>query len=229
MRPPAVKLVVTDVDGTLTDQHQLISCKAIEAIRKLEARGIPVSLASGNTFCVMKTLKTYIGCSGPLICEGGGIVVLRDQVKILYSDKNVKQALASLKRKYGDKIVEAWSNQYRRSDRAILRKINKAAVLGVLGKYPSLKLVDSKYAYHIMEERADKSTALIHIMKALEIRREASLAIGDSETDGELLAAAGTGIALANAPRKLKQAATFVTKQKYGDGFAEAVEWITRS
>ena len=42
------KLVAVDIDGTLTDGNKVLNLEAIEALRKLERAGIPVTLATGN-------------------------------------------------------------------------------------------------------------------------------------------------------------------------------------
>ena len=42
------KLVAVDIDGTLTDGNKVLNLEAIEALRKLEKAGIPVTLATGN-------------------------------------------------------------------------------------------------------------------------------------------------------------------------------------
>lgn len=41
-------LVVTDLDGTLWDQHQCIHADTLSAVEELEARGIPVLVATGR-------------------------------------------------------------------------------------------------------------------------------------------------------------------------------------
>ncbi len=64
--------VITDIDGTLTDERRRISTAAIECIRTLTDAGIPVILASGNTLCSMTMLAKMIGTDGTVICENGG-------------------------------------------------------------------------------------------------------------------------------------------------------------
>lgn len=63
----AVKLVATDVDGTLTLRRGvlLVSLEAIEAIRELEASGVRVSLVSGNSLPITAGLARYFGTTGP--------------------------------------------------------------------------------------------------------------------------------------------------------------------
>ncbi|HPP13260.1 MAG TPA: HAD family hydrolase, partial [bacterium] len=56
----------------------------------------------------------------------------------------------------------------------------------------------------------DKGLGLLRLASFYGIDREAILSFGDGENDAEMLAAAGTGVALANAGEKAKQAADLV-------------------
>ena len=80
------KLVAVDIDGTLTDANKRLHVGAVEALRALEAAGIPVVICTGNTRPIAYGLWRFIGLSGPLVCENGGVlwypngeVVLRAQ------------------------------------------------------------------------------------------------------------------------------------------------------
>ena len=49
------------------------------------------------------------------------------------------------------------------------------------------------------------------------------MAIGDSENDEEFLKEAGVKIAVGNADDSLKEKSTYVCKNNFGDGVAEAI------
>ena len=68
------KLVAVDIDGTLTDANKLLHLGAVEALRALEAAGIPVIICTGNTRPIAYGLWRFIGLSGPLVCENGGVL-----------------------------------------------------------------------------------------------------------------------------------------------------------
>lgn len=44
----AIELVVTDLDGTLWDAHERIHARTLDALRTLDARGVPVLVATGR-------------------------------------------------------------------------------------------------------------------------------------------------------------------------------------
>ncbi|MCC6062572.1 MAG: HAD hydrolase family protein, partial [Desulfurococcales archaeon] len=78
-----IKIVVTDVDGTLTENPDTykISLEAISIIRSLELNGIKTILASGNTIPMIIGLARYIGASGGVVGENGGAIFYRDRVE----------------------------------------------------------------------------------------------------------------------------------------------------
>lgn len=221
MKPRAI---ATDVDGTLTDRKQRISCSAIRTIRMLEDRGIPVILVSGNALCVLKTLKKYIGCSGALVCEEGAVVEYEGTLRILGSMDEARRALTMLKERFGSKIVEHWSNPYRYVDVALERVIDKCDIAGALSTFPMLKLLDSRFAYHIIDRSLNKGKGLLVAAELMGIGVEEIIAVGDSSTDTKMLEMAGCGIALANAPRSLKVIADYVASKRNGEGFAGAIK-----
>ncbi|MEM3507616.1 MAG: phosphoglycolate phosphatase [Candidatus Bathyarchaeia archaeon] len=221
-----IKAVATDVDGTLTDEKERISCKAIEAIRNLEAKGISVILASGNTLCVLKTLKNYIGCSGALICENGAVIEYKGNIKVFGKMDDAKVVLKRLKEKYNGKIVESWSNPYRLVDIALRRNIEKEKIIEVMLDFPNLRLLDSGYAYHILSKEINKGNALKVAADLMGLKVSEIAAIGDSETDIDMFKVAGYGIAVANSPNSLKAIAKHITSKEDGEGFFEATELI---
>ena len=68
------KLVAVDIDGTLTDTNKVLNLEAVDALRRLEKAGIPVTLATGNVRPITYGLWRFIGLSGPMCCENGGVL-----------------------------------------------------------------------------------------------------------------------------------------------------------
>lgn len=222
-----VRAVATDLDGTLTGgQRDVLSPIAIKAVATLEERGVPVILASGNCFPVLRTLSRYLGCTGPVVCECGGVVSYRNETTVLGSKDQAEKALKELKKTHSEKIVEVWSTPYHLGNVALRRTIEKEELLKVLESYPSLKLIDSGYAYHILEKAVNKGQGLKMAASLMGLETSEIVAVGDSEVDMEMLQVSGFGIAIANSPAALKAVASHVTKGSNGRGFAEAVRLI---
>lgn len=224
-----IKVVFTDVDGTITDYDDHLGVEAIEAIRKLEGAGVKVALCSGNALCVLKGLGRYIGCSGPLVAENGGVVEYKGRMYILCKIREAKRAVEKLRERYGDRVSESWSNRYRFVDMAILRTLEYDEVMEVVKGFKGMKVMDSGFAFHILDESIDKGVGVSKALELLGVGREEAAGIGDSMTDSELLQACGFRAIVANGDKRLMGAVDYVAREKFGRGFAEIVERILPS
>jgi len=71
---------------------------------------------------------------------------------------------------------------------------------------------------------ADKGSGLRMLSQRLGIRREEIMAVGDQLNDLPMLRYAGLGVAVANAPEMVRQAADAVTDRNDEDGVGKAIE-----
>ena len=71
---------------------------------------------------------------------------------------------------------------------------------------------------------ADKGMALEHLGMHLGIPAEAIMAFGDNDNDKGMLKRAGIGVAMGNAPERIKGAADFVTGDNENEGVARFLE-----
>jgi len=220
------KALATDVDGTLTSKAHGISTGAIQAIRDLEARRIPVILASARPYPILNILREYLGTSGAIVCENGGHVDYGGESRLLGNNEEVHEAYRRLKEVHGDRVQEAWTNRYNMVDLAMERTIEREKVLTVLSEFPRLRLIDSGFFYHVLARDVDKGKGLRVAAEMMGVKSSEIVAIGDSEVDMELLQEAGYGVAVGDASDELKEIADLVTKGENGEGFREAVERI---
>ena len=218
------KALATDVDGTLTSKAHGISTGAIQAIRDLEARGIPVILASARPYPILNILREYLGTSGAIVCENGGHVDYGGESRLLGDNEECREVYLRLKEAHGDRVREAWTNRYNMVDLAIERTLEKEKVFSVISKFPRLRLIDSGFYYHILARDVDKGKGLRAAAEMMGIETSEIVAIGDSEVDIELLQQAGYGVAVGDASDLLKETADLVTEKENGEGFREAVE-----
>ncbi len=220
------KALATDVDGTLTSKAHGISTGAIQAIRDLEARGIPVILASARPYPILNILREYLMTSGAIVCENGGHVDYDGESRLLGDNEECSEVYHRLKEAYGDRVQEAWTNRYNFVDLAIERTLDREEVLTVLSEFPRLRLIDSGFYYHILARDVDKGKGLRVAAAMMGVEPSVIVAIGDSEVDMELLQEAGYGVAVGDASDELKEIADLVTKRENGEGFREAVETL---
>ncbi|MDR0900976.1 MAG: HAD hydrolase family protein, partial [Methanobrevibacter sp.] len=69
-----IKAIAVDIDGTLTDKSRKICVSAIESIRKVEDKGIPDIIVTGNEFFYAYATAVLVGCSGGIVAENGGVI-----------------------------------------------------------------------------------------------------------------------------------------------------------
>jgi hydroxymethylpyrimidine pyrophosphatase-like HAD family hydrolase len=75
----AVQLVVSDLDGTLSDADERIHPASVRAIRALEANGIPVLVATGRRLRMAWAVLEAGGLAGPAVVLDGALGLdLRD-------------------------------------------------------------------------------------------------------------------------------------------------------
>ena len=69
-----IRLIATDIDGTLFDPAGHLTGRTRRAIAACEARGIPVVLSSGRTFEGIRLIAKHAGLNSPIISSNGGRV-----------------------------------------------------------------------------------------------------------------------------------------------------------
>lgn len=75
-----VKLVISDMDGTLIDKDEILSNKAIEIARALQERGILFTIATGRVECMADNYVNKLGIKIPYIACNGVTIVRGEEV-----------------------------------------------------------------------------------------------------------------------------------------------------
>ncbi len=217
-----VKAIAIDIDGTLTHKDRSIDCRAVECLRSLN---IPIVLATGNVLCFARAAAKLIGTGGQIIAENGGVVSLEyDGMEYYDGDIDVcERAFDALTEHLGAHIHKL-DSEYRKTEIALRRNFDAADARQIVGE--EIEVVDSGYAIHLKSKDVDKGTGLFRIAGLMGIDASDFAAIGDSENDLQLLAAAGFGVAVGNAHPALAAAADLVTAAEYGAGVVEAARYL---
>lgn len=227
-----IKAIALDIDGTITDERGIINLNALKTIRMLESKNIRVVLTTGNAFPVVMGLRKYLGCSGVVIGENGGIVGEYNNFVILGDPKIGLRARKLILEKLNQIFVESWQNPYRHIDFAFKLKINIPREKGLrilrdaLKNIPNVRAMDSGVAYHVGDSRIDKGRGLEIAAEMMDLSLDEFMAIGDSDTDIALFRKAGLSIAVNNASENLKKIASIVTSKPYWMGFVEAIQYL---
>jgi len=226
-RGPAgrIRAVIADVDGTLTDRSRRLDPEAIDVVRALEDRGVPIILATGNVLPIALALYRSLGLSGPIIAENGGLVYSRidgvDRVRRRCDRKIALRALRRL-RSEGVMATPLFTDRWRETEVAIeptasLRRI-RAALRGL-----DLLVESTGYAIHLMDPRGGKLAALSEALPEAGLSLAECVALGDGDNDASMLRAAGTSVSFPSGSPRARRAARLVTRRGYAAGFVEGI------
>ena len=231
-----IRLVVTDVDGTMTTAEDSMSLAALEAVRRLEAQGIVVGLASGRALPRLESVAGRAGITGPIIAENGGVAKLRrdDQlVDLGYSRKPAMRALEKLKGLFPKAIEETEDDKFRLVDIGI--KSHGVETVELRSHLDDVELLDSGYMLHLLQKGVSKGLTLMRLLGEVgdgSLSQEEVMVFGDSTTDMSLFQLFPHSVLIIN-PRLATQqrqamleVAEYVSDLPFGDGFAEVVQHI---
>jgi phosphoglycolate phosphatase (TIGR01487 family) len=226
-----VRLVMTDVDGTLTQGGDSLSSAVLEAIRRLEKGGIMVGLVSGRMLPRLESMASGLGVSGPIIAENGGVAKLKagsELVDLGYSREPAIKALERLKRLFPNAIEERADNQYRLVD--VVFRSHGVQVEELTRHLEDAELLDSGYILHLMQKGVSKGGTLVRLLAEIgdgDLSPEEVLVLGDSSTDLSLFQLFPHSVLIINprlAPeqrQELQEAAEYASDLTFGEGFAE--------
>ena len=102
-----IKLVVSDVDGTLVTRDKLLPPATIEAARRLREAGIHLALVSSRPPRGMAFLTMELGLTGPMGGFNGATILAPDSALIeerLVSEQAVRESIALFERRG----IDAW-------------------------------------------------------------------------------------------------------------------------
>ena len=89
-----VRLIATDIDGTLVAYGGEPSARTLAALRGAEAKGVTVVLVTGRPPRTARTIAAALGVAGPAICANGALVVGMPELQVL-RDVRLDGALAA--------------------------------------------------------------------------------------------------------------------------------------
>ena len=220
----SIKAIALDIDGTITDHTRKVCISAIEAIRKAENMGIPVVIVTGNILCFTRAVSVFLGTTGGLVSENGGVILSNGQMKVLGDINKAEKAYQYLKThpQTRDKVERVQFSDMRVSEIALFRTISEDIIKNVL-KDHDVEIYDTKFALHLTDPEVNKGTSLELVSTEMGIKPKNIMAVGDSENDIEFLKVVGHKVAVANADPELKDIADYVTLNRFGDGVSEAI------
>jgi len=227
------KLVAVDIDGTLTDANKRLHVGAVEALRALEAAGIPVVICTGNTRPIAYGLWRFIGLSGPLVCENGGVlwypsgeVVLRAEGS--EAEEACRWVAEQLPGIDADGIA---TNRWRESEWCLKTGEDMEAIQAALSdsRWSHLTVLRTGFAIHVMDPCLSKGQGLAEVLDRLDLSPDDVLAVGDAPNDLSMFELVGWSIAVGGAFPEVAAVASVASPEPHGATFPPLVEAILAS
>jgi phosphoglycolate phosphatase (TIGR01487 family) len=221
------RLVVTDVDGTLTDASRRLDPDAVRAVREVEDRGIPVVLATGNVLPIALALHRSLALTGPIVAENGGIVWWKaedgkDRVQPLADRSVALDAYRALVRARLP-VRRLFTDRWRETEVALEPTVPLAALRRALGRR-AVTVESTGFAVHLIERGAGKAAAVGRVVRPLGLTLADAVVLGDGDNDVRMLRAAGFGVSFPSASPRARAAADYVTRRSYARGFVEGLK-----
>jgi len=221
--PGEVKAIAIDIDGTLSDDSRRVNLDAVAALRDVQDSGVPVMLASGNVLPIAYALSTYLGLTGPIVAENGGIVSHKHKVWILADPEKPRAAYEHLRTEM--ETERLFTDRWRETEIGLRRELDLEEVRRRLLEY-DVEVQTTGWAIHIMQKGMNKFVGVRRACELLGVPVGDIAAIGDSDNDEMMIRECGWGVAVGNAFEGTKMAASFVAGKNDGEGVLEGLAWL---
>jgi phosphoglycolate phosphatase (TIGR01487 family) len=221
-----LRALVTDIDGTLTNQDRRLDLAAVRVLRSLEAKGVIVVLATGNVLPVALGIHRSIGLSGPIVAENGGLLYRRvdghDSLEPLASIEVAREALRRIRRARIP-VRLLFTDRWRETEIALEPTPRLADVQRCLRGTRAIA-ESTGYAIHLMERGSGKRSSVAKALAPYGLSLAECVVAGDGDNDVGMLRAAGFGVSFPNGSPKARAAAEFVSARPFAPGFCDGVK-----
>jgi Cof subfamily protein (haloacid dehalogenase superfamily) len=268
-----IRLVATDVDGTLLDPQGCLTPRTLAALQAVSAAGVTVALATARRWTGASQAASRMDFRGPLIVFDGAMIRSYPDGEVLSAlpfDRTSAQRAAEAMIGYGlqpimqfcDRRDEhlrvaeevahpAWTADYLDvfhgqiqvcpvaelcdvaadpmrlvafAPVSVLRRVAVDLASPEFGRQLLLTGNFGMAELTLFSSAASKGSALVMLAHRLGISLAETMAIGDGLNDISMLRLAGLGVAMGQAPRKVRASADVVTASNADDGLAQALE-----
>lgn len=244
-----IKLVLTDIDGTLVWHGQHNPSEAVtDAIYEVQDAGVELTTATGRPYEMMHSLFEQLGFRGLGIFDAGASIRdihtgemkwsnwldaerVRDVAKLLLPHSKIIDFYPTYREVTADEadIDEVEDAPYVFS--FVEEKVRTEVIEG-LKRVPGISYhigvgrsdMPGFFDVQVTDVNSDKFHAVNALRKLVHSDINQTLAIGDSTNDLPLFRNAGLKIAMGNAMDELKAQADYVVGDVDQDGFAEAMQ-----
>ncbi|HHA7344248.1 TPA: Cof-type HAD-IIB family hydrolase [Streptococcus pneumoniae] len=245
-----IKVIATDMDGTLLDARGQLDLPRLEKILdQLDQRGIRFVIATGNEIHRMRQLLSPLVDRVVLVVANGARIFENNELiqAQTWDDAIVNKALAHFKgRACQDQFVVTGMKGDFVKEGTIFTDLESFMTPEMIEKfYQRMQFVDeltsdlfdgrvravsSGYGcIDILQAGIHKAWGLEELLKRWDLKSQEIMAFGDSENDVEMLEMAGIAYAMENADEKAKAVATALAPANSQGGVYQVLEnWLEK-
>jgi Cof subfamily protein (haloacid dehalogenase superfamily) len=265
-----IKLLIVDIDGTISGASNQVSTRVKQAIKAAQDRGVRVGIATGRMYKSALRFHHEIGADLPIMAYQGAWI--QDPATgVTHQHQPVPVEIARELIDYFEQphLFDKLSIHVYRDDCLYVRDINpdtelyigrsgigvtpiadlRTALIGRPTKILAMSEDTDLIQHLLLDLRQRYSPAELHVTTSVPIFLETTqagvnkgtaidyvarelmgitaanvLAIGDNYNDVEMLAYAGIGVAMGNAPADVRSISDWVAPDIEADGVAVAIE-----
>lgn len=237
-----IRLVATDMDGTLTSKGKFTS-KLLQALENLAAAKIKVLIVTGRSAGWVSGLSSLMPVAGA-VAENGGLFYLSGSDKpialtpipdLVSHRQHLAAAFEQLQSKF-PQIQESADNRFRVTDWTFdvaLLTPSELQTLGHLCQEMGWGFTYSNVQCHIKPQGQDKAIGLLQVLQKYwsEYSPEQVVTVGDSPNDESLFDRRyfSMSVGVANVleyAKQLQHQPAYVTNATEGEGFCELSSYL---
>jgi len=238
----SVRLIATDMDGTLTKAGKF-TAELLIALEALATKNIPVLIVTGRSAGWVSAIANYLPIYGA-IAENGGLFYDNHQSQVDMIAKiedipsyrqNLQTTFIKLKKKFSE-IKESTDNRFRITDWTFdIGNLTPSQLqeIALICQEQGFGFTYSTIQCHIKPQQQDKARALTQILQAhfSHLEPQQVLTVGDSPNDESLFNSnyfpLSVGVAnIAHYSDRLEYLPTYVTSYSEVQGFNQIRDYL---
>jgi hydroxymethylpyrimidine pyrophosphatase-like HAD family hydrolase len=209
-----IKLLVSDVDGTLVDKEKKVTPATVDAVKRLKAAGLGFTIISARPRSGMMPIADLLGIDVWYAST--------DQGGHVGSEKKASAQDPVIVSDFTDLLAKADKVTFVSDDEDLLRDLHAK----VAAKFDTQATIVQSQTYYldITPVAGNKGSGIEELADAFGISLTQTAAIGDQANDIAMLKRAKLAIAMGNAPQNVRDVAHEITSANDADGVAHAID-----